>query len=301
MWFDEKKSLLGSVLRVTFEHSDQSIGTKLLLTCWERIDAFEKKYSRFLPGNMLENINRNVGEWQSVDAETFGHLQRVRDLEDRFPLGFSLAVKGALERLGYNSNYSFQVQMGENTKKANEVIVRDFLLRPGEIFIDNSIEFGGFGKGYALDMVVEVLGAQCQNICLDFGGDLYAKGANEKGEKWKMVIESPFRIDEAIGTVELDGSFLTTSNTLKRRWGSNGEYHHLIDPAKGTSANYWTGVSVLAPSGMEADFLATALFCTGADGINVALESLSDSHFLCIDPGGKIYQHDIPCVLFSGE
>lgn len=301
MWFDEKKSSLGSVLRVTFEHPDQLIGTKLLLTCWERIDAFEKKYSRFLPGNMLENMNVKIGEWQSVDAETFGHLRRVRDLEDRYALGFSLAVKGILERLGYDSSYSFQVQRGKNNKKADEVIARDFLLRNGEVFIDNPIEFGGFGKGYALDMVVEVLGAECQNICLDFGGDLYVKGVNEKGEKWKMIIESPFHVDEAIGTVDLDGLFLTTSNTLKRRWGANGKYHHLIDPATGTSANYWTGVSVLADSGMEADFLATALFCTSADGIDVASNSLLGSHFLLVDRGGKIYQHDFPCVLFSEE
>lgn len=294
MWFDENRTLLGSVLRVTFEHSDQLIGLNLLSVCWERIDAFEKKYSRFLTDTILEKMNSRVGEWQPVDAETFGHLQRVRDLEDRYPLGFSLSVKSALERMGYDSHYSFN-----GSVEAGSVDSRDFLLRDGEVFLYGPIEFGGFGKGYALDMVVEVLKNECSNICLDFGGDLYAKGVNEKEEKWIMAIENPFQADEAIGTVELDGLFLTTSNTLKRRWGQEGEFHHLIDPRKGTSANYWSGVSVLAKSGMEADFLATALFCTDEAEMNLASKSLAGSHFLLVDPAGRIFQSNFPVVLFS--
>lgn len=295
MWFDETRSLLGSVLRVTFECSDQFIGSGLMSACWERIGVFERKYSRFLKDTLLEKMNSRVGEWQSIDEETFGHFQRVRDLEDTYPLGFSLAVKGALERIGYDSNYTFE----EKERVINRDASRDFLLRDGEVFLYHPVEFGGFGKGYALDMVVEVLKNECQNICLDFGGDLYAKGLNEKGERWRVVIESPFMADEAIGIVELDGLFLTTSNTLKRRWGTKGEYHHLIDPITGIPANYWVGVSVLATSGMEADFLATALFCTSLDRINLASEALSKRSFLLIDPQGQLRQSNFPIVLFS--
>lgn len=296
MWFDETRELLGSVLRITFEHDDVSVARKLMDRCWEQIDSFQKKYSRFLSGTVLEQMNARTGEWQMVDSETFGHLQRVRALEERYPLGFSLAVKGALERMGYDSGYAFE----EGDESAEGISGSDFLLRePHEVFIRYPIEFGGFGKGYALDMAVDVLKNESKNMCLDFGGDLYAKGVNEKGERWKMIIESPFRVDEAIGVIELDGLFLTTSNTLKRRWGSRGEHHHLIDPRTGESANYWVGASVLASSGMEADFLATALFCTNIEDIDSASESLSESHFMLVDPGGKIFQHDFSVVLFS--
>ena len=111
-----------------------------------------------------------------------------------------------------------------------------------------------------------------------------------------MIIESPFRVDEAIGAVELDDLFLTTSNTLKRRWGSRREYHHLIDPRTGESANYWVGTSVLASSGMEADFLATALFCTKIEDIDAASISLSGGHFMLVDPAGEIFRHDFPTL-----
>ncbi len=296
MWFDETRILLGSELRITFECNNEFDGDRLLLTCWKKISQFEKRYSRFLLGNVLEDINTRVGEWQTVDDETFEHLNRVRVLEEKYPFGFSLAVKGALERMGYDAHYSF---VGKGIE-AGDGETRDFLLRDhGEVFIFQPLEFGGFGKGYALDMVVQILDDECHNMCLDFGGDLYARGVNQEGKKWVMVIESPFKDDEVIGTIVLDGMFLATSGTRKRRWGANNEYHHLIDPIKGTSANYWAGVSVLSSSGMEADFLATALFCTDADGIDMASESLSDSHFLLIDSGGKIYQHDFSAVLFQ--
>jgi len=296
MWFDETRELLGSVLRITFEYDDVSVARKLLDRCWGHIDAFQKKYSRFLSGTVLEQMNARIGEWQMIDRETFGHLQRVRALEEHYPLGFSLAVKSALERLGYDSRYVFEKGSGP----VDGFPGSDFLLREShEVFLHYPIEFGGFGKGYALDMAVETLKNECRNMCLDFGGDLYAKGINEKGERWRMVVESPFRVDEAIGVVELDDLFLATSNTLKRRWGSRSEHHHLIDPRTGEPANYWVGASVLAASGMEADFLATALFCTKIEDIDLASNSLSDSHFMLVDPRGKIFQHDFSVVLFS--
>lgn len=297
MWFDETRELLGSQLRITFEHSDYFVARSLLDSSWERIGDFQKKYSRFLSGNVLEKINERIGEWQRIDVETFGHFRRVRDLEDRYPLNFSLAVKTVLERMGYDSNYSFREKDGVGDGRD---CAQDFLLRgEDEVFLYAPVEFGGFGKGYALDMVVAILKHECRNICLDFGGDLYAKGLNEKGEAWKMALESPFVLDEAIGLVELNGAFLAGSNTLKRRWGREGKYHHLVDPKTVRSADYWAGVFVMAHSGMEADFLATALFCADANTVSTASKNLSESLFLLVDLHGGIHNHDFPGVLFS--
>lgn len=294
MWFDQSKQLLGSHLRITFECQDVNLGESLMILTFDAIEAFHLKYSRFLHGNILEEINANIGTWQKVDEETFSYLSRVQLFLKEYGLNFSLAVKSALDRIGYDSTYSFQEK--NFTKSISGVMD---LREGGEIFLSDPIEFGGFGKGHALDLAVEVLKDYCANICLDFGGDLYAKGVNEKGEPWIMALESPFLEGEAIGKITLNGGFLAASGSLKRKWGKNGELHHLIDPQKGTSADYWAGVFVQAQSGFLADSLATALFCTDSETLRNVNEKLSDLHYLIVRKDSSYVDHNFPGELFS--
>lgn len=300
VWLDQSREFLGSHLRITFSCSDSSAGARLLEQCWSEIEKFHLKYSRFLTGNVLEQINAHLGVWQKVDDETFSHLRVIETLQRRYPLHFSLAVKKALEKIGYDSTYTFRpiddVSAGDTLENppAGSVILRD----PCDLFIADPIELGGFGKGYALDLCAGILRDTCPDVCLDFGGDLYAQGRNPSGEPWKMVLESPLVLGEAIGSVILDGLFLTASGTLRRRWGSSGELHHLIDPHRGRPADYWAGTFVLANSGLKADFLATGLFCTDTASLDRCADQLADTHFLLVGKDGSAQNHDFSCELF---
>ena len=44
---------------------------------------------------------------------------------------------------------------------------------------------------------------------------------------WKIGLESPFALDEVIGTIDLVDDSLACSAGTRRKWGS---HHHLIDP-----------------------------------------------------------------------
>lgn len=301
MWFDQTRELLGSSLRITFEHEDQEQGDLLLKSCWQKIEHFHNKYSRFISDNTLSGINSHLKEWQQVDMETYGLIKATLELGKKYPLNFSLAVKKALENIGYDQNYSFQPKENidaEAPKTKNVSGFRIELKEPDQLFIDASIEFGGFGKGYALDLATETLTPYSKNICLDFGGDLFAKGKNQKKEPWKIALESPFKLDEAIGTIVLDGQFLTASNTLKRSWGKDKKIHHLIDVKNQKPANYWAGSYVLADSGMVADYLATALFCTSPEDMEKISKEIEDCIFMLADNDKSLFQHNFKAELF---
>lgn len=165
------------------------------------------------------------------------------------------------------------------------------------LFISDPIEFGGFGKGYALDLAAQILESHCKNLCLDFGGDLYAQGKNPKSEPWKIALESPFKLDEAIGTVIMNKQFLTASNTLKRRW-KKGKMHHLIDVKNQKPADYWEGSYVMADSGITADLLATGLFCTSPEDLQANESAFADCHFMLVDKNGKLFQQNFQAELF---
>lgn len=311
MWLDQQQELLGSVLRITFESKDQPLAEKLLQETWDFLRQFQQKYSRFLTGNTLEQINSHLHEWQETDEETFKHLSFVENFLQKYPLHFSLGVKKSLEKLGYDATYSFveQPETSEEhaTKKSTQTpdsattsfnpLAQFQLQPPNKIFLTQPIEFGGFGKGYALEWTANNLKPHASNICLDFGGDLYARGKNPEGKPWKMALESPIRLDEFIGTIEIDDQYLAASNTLKRRWGKKKQFHHLIDPATGQPANYWIASYVLSNSGTEADMLATALFCTPANELNQLSQQLQNLQFMLVSPENQAFNHNFPAQL----
>lgn len=293
MWFDDSRELLGSVLRITFEHKNKESGKRLIGNCWRELERFKKKYSRFIDGNYIYRINLRIGKWQKVDAETFELLRRVDLMQRKYRLNFNLSVKEALDVLGYDKNYSFR-QKGQ--PQAVTGVLK--LKKPGTIYISHPIELGGFGKGYAIDIVLSILKKECKNICLDFGGDIYAKGKNQQGNLWKMALESPFKADEGIGTMTINGKFLAASNPLKRSWGNKKQFHHLIDVETGRPARSWAAAYVLAKTGFEADYLATALFCTPPEKIQLLAGRLKKLSFALVDKSGKITQINFPAEFF---
>jgi thiamine biosynthesis lipoprotein len=295
MWFDQSKELLGSVLRITFEHKNKTAGARLLKSCWKEIRRFHNKYSRFIDGNYIQKINLKVGTWQKVDAETFEMLRKVEKLQEMYGLNFNLAVMGSLENFGYDKKYSFKAKVRVRTKAVSGYVK---LKKPDLVFISAPIEFGGFGKGYALDLAAEIFKKTCKNICLDFGGDLYAQGKNPEGQEWEMAMESPFKKDEAIGITALNGKFLAASNPLRRTWGNKKQFHHLIDIESGRPAKSWAAAYVLAATGFEADFLATALFCTPKPKLQLLAGRIKQLSFVLVDPKGSAWINNSPAEFF---
>ena len=54
------------------------------------------------------------------------------------------------------------------------------------------LDFGGFGKEFAVDQVSEKLKSlSCKNYLIDFGGDIFASGIVTKDSAWRVGIEMP--------------------------------------------------------------------------------------------------------------
>ena len=69
------------------------------------------------------------------------------------------------------------------------------VLKENEIFLPEQgmgLDFGGFGKEFAVDQVSQKLKTlSCKNYLIDFGGDIFAAGYSAEGYGWKVGIERP--------------------------------------------------------------------------------------------------------------
>jgi thiamine biosynthesis lipoprotein len=125
------------------------------------------------------------------------------------------------------------------------------------------LDLGAVAKGLAIDMAAREL-QPFENFAIDAGGDLYFGGRNAVGQPWSVGIRHP-REDSLLETLHLSDVAVCTSGDYERQTDAG---HHILDPRGGGSANAVASATVLAPSAMVADTLATASFVLGPiDGI----------------------------------
>jgi thiamine biosynthesis lipoprotein len=119
------------------------------------------------------------------------------------------------------------------------------------------IEEGGFGKGYALDRMLPLIGG---DAVLNFGGQLLVRGSHE------VTIADPRKRDVPFATLTLTDASLSTSSGSEKTFTVNGRtFTHIIDPRTGDALPPRGSVSVVASSALAADILSTALYVMGVD------------------------------------
>ena len=138
-----------------------------------------------------------------------------------------------------------------------------------------SINLSSIAKGAAIDVIVDNLESQgIVNYLVEIGGEIRAKGVNDKGTLWTVGIEVPDALRGSIQrAVTLDNMALATSGDYRNYYEENGRrYSHIIDPIRGVPVSHkLASVSVFAHTTIQADALATMLFVLGEDkGLTVA-------------------------------
>ncbi|MFD2035861.1 FAD:protein FMN transferase [Belliella marina] len=133
------------------------------------------------------------------------------------------------------------------------------------------LDFSAVAKGLAVDVVADFLEANgIQNMLVEIGGELVAKGVNAEGELWKVGINRP---EEGVSTndlysiVAMDNQGMATSGNYRNYYELEGKkISHTINPKTGRPVNHGLlSATVLAENCMYADALATALMVMGTE------------------------------------
>jgi FAD:protein FMN transferase len=119
----------------------------------------------------------------------------------------------------------------------------------------------GLVKGWAIYRAARILDDDgFISFCIEAGGDIEVRGANDEGQPWAIGLRSPFEPTKLIRKLALTSCGIATSGTYIR-----GE--HIYNPRTGTAANDIASFTVIGPNVYEADRFATAAFAMGAAGI----------------------------------
>ena len=138
------------------------------------------------------------------------------------------------------------------------------LARPGV-----QLDFGGIAKGYAVDQAVDALRERgVHQGMVNAGGDLRLLGRHPDGNPWVVGVQHPLTPARLLLALSLDGGAVATSgNYMRYRVYSGRRYGHLLHPRSGYPADTALSMTVVAPTAMQADALATAALVMGRDGM----------------------------------
>mgnify|MGYP000751778499 CR=1 FL=1 len=201
------------------------------------VKRIEAKYSRYRDDSIVSQINRAAGHYPvAIDAET-QNLLAYADACFTQSDGLFDITSGVL-RHAWNFRSGTLPSAAAVATLVARVGWRRVERHDGAVFLPSTgmeLDFGGFGKEYAVDRACELLRAHgVDHALVNLGGDMRATGPQSDGSAWRVGIRHPRRDGELLARVDLPGGALATSGDYERFMIVNGvRYAHVLDPRTG--------------------------------------------------------------------
>jgi len=269
---------LGTACSIQFRHPDTHSALRFVADALGWLERFEAKFSRFQPTSLISKINAAAGrEWVRVDAE----MEHLLDLAtELFNLTDGILDPSMLPLLKVWDWKTAHTQLPQpaaiNAARALTGFTK-ILRKPGQIFLPQpgmGLDFGGFGKEFAVDELVAIARQHgIQDALIDLGRDLVGIGGNGQHPFWHVGLEDGCHPGTCWGGLAVANFAVAASGDAVRRFEHQGlRYSHILDPRTGWPvANGMRAVTVLAPTCLQAGIFSTALFVLGpVDGLRFA-------------------------------
>lgn len=162
-----------------------------------------------------------------------------------------------------------------------------------------SLDFSALAKGYGVDIISKYLDDHgVFNYLVEIGGEVVAKGLSPRESPWVIGLNTPevdARLNNFSGYVSIDDRGMASSGNYRNYHKIEGQkYGHEINPKTGfPEINEILGITVIAPTCMEADAWATAFMIMGKDAALSYANQRDDLEILLFtsDKEGQFIKH----------
>lgn len=236
------------------------------VTGW--VAAFEAKYSRFRPDSLVSRINMAAGRaWVDIDEEMERFLDLCQSLHFMTQGLLDVTALPLMRVWDYKAVVP-RIPSAAEIAEARQLVGWEKVEREkGRVRLPKAgmaIDFGGWGKEYAVDAVAGI--ARLHHITcalVDFGHDIHTIGKAPGKPGWHVGLEDPTRPGVACwGSIALVNRSVASSGDYLRGFTVGGiRYGHIVDPRTGYPvAHGGRQVTVIAPTCLQAGILSTTAF-----------------------------------------
>jgi thiamine biosynthesis lipoprotein len=242
----------------------------------DEIDRLEAQLTVYRDDSEVSGINRLAAAATiRVEEKLFDLFTLSARLTEETEGAFDVTVGALIKAWGFFRRQGRVPSAGERAEVMKRIGMQHVVLDPetrGVRFRIPGLEInlGSIGKGYALDRVAELLraGWGVASCLVHGGGSSVLALGHPPGDRrgWPVRIRHPWDARRGLGVVRLCDRALATSGATFQHLEYRGrKLGHILDPRSGWPAEGVASATVLAPTGAEADALATAFFILGVD------------------------------------
>ncbi len=286
--------LMGTSVSISISGVHRDEANRAADLAFREIRRIQEMMSTFLPESEVSQINRSAGgSWTSVHPELLTVVREALRYGRLSDGAFDITYKplSGLWSFEPDSRPPDPEEVRRILPLINYQAVR--IDDQGRILLEHpgmAMGLGGIAKGYAVDCAVAVLQEQgITNAIVNAGGDLRVLGRPSTDRTWRIGIQDPRNRGEIIRAVAITQGALATSGDYENYFlYQNRRYHHILDPRTGFPARGCRSVTVIAPTTMMADAMATAVFLMGPEKGMALIQELPDIEGMIIDETGKI-------------
>ena len=286
---------MGTLVSITVVASTEAIVQSAITAGFAEIKRLEQLLSTWIPTSELSRVNLAAGQQPvGVSRETLELVSRSLEMAKITEGGFNIAVGPAVE--AWSVTEQRRIPSAGELDRLRPLVdwtAIQFDMAAGTIFLPKSgmrIDIDGIGKGYAADMVVEILrkeGARGGVVALS--GDIRTFGDLPGMTGFPVGIRHPRREGALVATIDLRNEAISTAGDYERYFEEGGiRYHHILDPISLAPARKCQSVTVIAKDGTVADGLDTGIFVLGPERGMALVERLPDIEAVIIDDQGKV-------------
>jgi len=264
----------------------------------DRLAQINERMSTYLEDSEVSRFARApADDWFGVSEETARVVAAALRLGEVTSGALDITVGPLVELWGFGKSGDREVPDPEALAAARartgpdkiEARLEPPALRKGAP--DLAIDLSAIAKGYAVDEVARLLDeAGIEGYLVEIGGELRARGTRADGSVWRVGVEEPRPGRRSVHRVlPARDVAVATSGDYRNFFEQDGvRYGHTLDPRTGEPVRHALGsVTVLDPSCMRADGLATGLLVLGPEeGFDTAERLGAAALFLVREDGG---------------
>lgn len=220
-------------------------------------------------------------------------LAYARDLSHRSEGAFDITVQPLWNAF---SAASLQHRLpSEDERRAAMALVdwRQVLVTPQQVSLARpgmAITLNGIAQGFAVDRARAVLDEHGIRHALLDTGEFGARGRKAARQAWTIGIRDPRDAQQLASVLPMQQRCVATSGDYQTGFTPDFVHHHIFDPASGDSPVELASVTVLAPTGLQADGLSTTLMVLGVQRALSLVATLTEVDVLLIDKLGRVWR-----------
>ena len=241
------------------------------------VDRLDHVFSDYKPDSELSKLSRLTQEGPmaqptAISEDLYAVLKFSQAVSESTAGAFDLTV-GPYVQLWRRSRRQQQLPTPERLAEAKAAVgwklVELAADRPAVRLGGTKmrLDAGGVATGYISDKVLDVLRKRGLPIALvDLSGDLAVGDPPPGRAGWTVAIRDLTEPSKTANYIEVANCGVSTSGDTYRFVEIDGvRYSHILDPKTGLGLTRRLGVTTVAPTGVAADVMATAVSVLGPD------------------------------------